>query len=198
MLTQFESLCKVKEMKKTAMPTIPPSWADFPDIELYMDQVISVLEKHLSPYFEEKCITSTMINNYVKQKLISPPQNKRYTRGQLARLFMICILKSFMQLSDVSALLDELGKTRSEEETYSLFATNLEQSLLSVFGGAKPSQEPSAPVENALHTALTAFAAILYARQSFRRAAAELIPPVTEETKEKKKKEEKPDKKKKD
>ncbi|MBR3837259.1 MAG: DUF1836 domain-containing protein [Clostridia bacterium] len=185
-------------MKKALMPTAPPSWADFPDIELYMDQVISVLEKHLSPYFEEKCITSTMINNYVKQKLIPPPQNKRYTRGQLARLFMICILKSFMQLSDIAALLDELCKPRSQEETYSLFSAELNEALLSVFGGAKPSQEAAAPVENALHTALTAFAAILYARQSFRRAEAELIPPATEETKEKKKKEDKSEKKKKD
>ena len=39
-----------------------PDWRDFPDLELYMDQVISVLNKMLAPVCEsEVAITSTMI-----------------------------------------------------------------------------------------------------------------------------------------
>ena len=70
-----------------------PRWDELPDIELYMDQVLSVLERKLKIFAEpeEKIITSTMINNYVKQKVIKPPLNKRYDRYHLAYFYVICV-----------------------------------------------------------------------------------------------------------
>ncbi len=184
-------------MDQTLPELIAPQWADFPDIELYMDQVISVLEKHLDPYFpEEKCITSTMINNYVKQKLLPPPQNKRYSKGQLAKLFMICILKSFLQLSEISGLLENLEDALGEENLYRLFSQELDRALSCVFHGTQfsfPEEENS--TEHALRAALVAFAAITDSRRAFRRAQLTWPQRNGDEEKKEKEKEKKKEKK---
>lgn len=72
-----------------------PRWEELPKLLLYMDQVILVLEETLSLFVEEKenVVTSTMINNYVKQKVILPPVQKKYGREQLAQLMVVCLLK---------------------------------------------------------------------------------------------------------
>jgi DNA-binding transcriptional MerR regulator len=167
-----------------------PSWTDFPDIELYMDQVISVLDRFLGPLTgEERCITSTMINNYVKQKIISPPTNKRYSRSQLAMLFIICIWKQFMQLSDIDLILYNLRKNRSEEEVYLLFARecNAALRLLKKSGQADfPPLEDE--TENAVRAACVAFAAIRYANGIFLKAKESWELPVDEEEEKKREK----------
>ena len=75
-----------------------PRWNALPDIELYMDQVVAVMEKQLSLYQENyaedaRLITPSIINNYVKLKIIPAPVKKRYSREHLAYLIIICILK---------------------------------------------------------------------------------------------------------
>ena len=136
--------------------------------------MISVLEKHLTPYFtEEKSITPTMINNYVKQSLLPAPRNKRYDRGQVTRLFMICVLKSFMQLSRIASLLDRLAQSRDDKALFALFSREMDAALNAVYGKDNACPEPEDPTENALHAALTAFASILYAGGVFREAAAQ-------------------------
>ena len=59
-----------------------PRYEELPAISLYLDQVISILNQTLTPFFEEgedKIITGAMVNNYVKHKVIEPPRKKRYT-----------------------------------------------------------------------------------------------------------------------
>jgi len=167
-----------------------PAYTDFPDIELYMDQVISVLEKHLEPYFgEEKCITSTMINNYVKNHILPPPENKRYGRGHLAHLYIICFFKQFMQLSDISVLLEKLWEELGEEKAYTLFRRELERAYCAV----SQSEPVSAPVpatvaQQVLRTACVAAIAILHSRHVFLEAG--FVPrDQEEEQKEKARKE---------
>ena len=56
-----------------------PRWNELPDIDLYLDQVVNYIEKYLSAYFidkEDKVITKTMINNYVKQGVMPAPEKK--------------------------------------------------------------------------------------------------------------------------
>lgn len=150
-----------------------PRWEDFPDIELYMDQVISVLEKHLSLFASEgeKVITSTMINNYVKQKLIPPPENKRYGRRQLAFLYVVCILKKFMQLSRIRILLENLNKGRTQEEAYLFFARQLDSAMQLVFEKAMPeAMEIRDAAEDCVRSAAAAFAVIVYSEAVFAEA----------------------------
>ena len=46
-------------------------WEEIPDFPLYIDQVVSIIEKSLSflKNDNDAIITKTMINNYVKHKL---------------------------------------------------------------------------------------------------------------------------------
>ena len=45
-------------------------------------------------------ITPNMINNYVKQEVLKPPVKKKYNKTHLAYLFVICILKRLMSISE--------------------------------------------------------------------------------------------------
>jgi Domain of unknown function (DUF1836). len=56
-----------------------PRWKELPDIELYMDQVISLVGKYLTPILpkqEQALLTKSMVNNYVKLELIPAPVKK--------------------------------------------------------------------------------------------------------------------------
>lgn len=46
-----------------------PRWDELPDIDLYLDQVLTLLDKYLGPFLPENgghALTASMINNYVK------------------------------------------------------------------------------------------------------------------------------------
>ena len=52
---------------------------DVPNIDLYMDQVTTFMDEHLSDvkrYEDDKILTKTMINNYTKNDLLPPPVKK--------------------------------------------------------------------------------------------------------------------------
>ena len=71
-------------------------WEELPDIGLYMDQVTGLLNRKLAPFTmgrDEAPLTPSMINNYVKSGHISRPRKKKYSREQLAALYMLCSLK---------------------------------------------------------------------------------------------------------
>ena len=93
-----------------------PMWQELPNIDLYMDQVLTYIEKNLSNYIkldkDEKFITKTMINNYVKQEIIPPPVSKKYNRLHLAELFVICILKQVYSISEINSLIKLALKTK--------------------------------------------------------------------------------------
>mgnify|MGYP000834552717 CR=1 FL=1 len=61
-----------------------PRWSEIPNIDLYIDQVVTLLENYLSNYIksdnekDDNIVTKTMINNYVKHGVINPPVNKKY------------------------------------------------------------------------------------------------------------------------
>ena len=99
-----------------------PLWNELPKIELYMDQVVVLLNDYLGYISEldkdEKGVTSSMINNYVKMKVIPAPLKKRYSRIHLSRLIMICALKKSLNLSTVSKLLPQ---TEDEEENQKIY-----------------------------------------------------------------------------
>ena len=114
-----------------------PRWNELPDIGLYIDQVISILEKNLNIFSsgeDQKLITPTMINNYVKQKMIPAPINKRYDRRHVANLTVICMFKRFISLSDIRAIRERMLESFGMEDCYDLFCSEFERSLLSVFG----------------------------------------------------------------
>ena len=79
-----------------------------PDINLYMDQVITYLERLLGPLSEntdDKIITSSMINNYVKGNVIPNPISKKYSRLHLIYILAVCSLKQVLPIADVSKIM---------------------------------------------------------------------------------------------
>ena len=85
-----------------------PQWENFPTLSLYMDQVIYLLNQYLTltpRAGEERAVTSAMINNYVKLKIIPPPVKKRYSRTHLAYLMMVCALKQSISTAEIRRLL---------------------------------------------------------------------------------------------
>lgn len=55
-----------------------PRWEELPDFDLYMDQVTSLIDRYLAPLSNQNdpLLTSAMVNNYVKFKLIDAPKKK--------------------------------------------------------------------------------------------------------------------------
>ena len=75
---------------------------DVPNIDLYMDQVTTFMDEHLSDvkrYEDDKILTKTMINNYTKNDLLPPPVKKKYS---------IYYLKNILSISDIQKLLNPL------------------------------------------------------------------------------------------
>ena len=84
---------------------------DIPDIPLYMDQITSFMDAKLETckrHPDDKILTKTMINNYTKNKLIPPPEKKKYSRDHLLLLIYVYYLKDFLQISDIQTLLQPL------------------------------------------------------------------------------------------
>lgn len=112
---------------------------EFPNIDLYLDQVFTFLEKNLAdfvPSGEDKLITKTMINNYVKQGVLPPPIKKKYNNEHIAYLFVICILKQVYSISDISQLINLAIKTTSPKEAYNSFCAELENAIFLTYSNS--------------------------------------------------------------
>lgn len=100
--------------------------ADIPDIELYMDQVTTFMDAHLSStkrYEEDKILTKTMINNYTKSNLMPPPNKKKYSREHILVLTFIYYFKNILAIKDIETLLKPLtDKYFSSKEDFDLTA----------------------------------------------------------------------------
>ncbi len=127
-----------------------PRWDELPDIELYMDQVITLMGKYLawlSPQ-NEPILTSSMINNYVKIGIIPPPVKKKYSRAQLFRLIIICVMKRVLPINDIAALIETLLETRTEEEVLDIFTSCYEEECFNTISLLEKSLENSAGEES--------------------------------------------------
>ncbi len=114
-----------------------PRWTELPQIALYMDQVLLVINGTLEPLSADgsPAVTATMINNYVKLKLTEPAEKKKYHRSHMARFIMICLLKKVLSMQEIAAVLGLLQEERTEEAAFDLFCETLERRL----------QDPSGP-----------------------------------------------------
>lgn len=84
-----------------------PRWEELPSLDLYMDQLVNYINQAYYPATDpsELPLTRSMVNNYVKQKIIPAPVNKRYQRQHLALLILIYALKKVFSLPECVALI---------------------------------------------------------------------------------------------
>lgn len=82
---------------------------DIPNIDLYMDQVTTFMDKNFRKTTrypgDDKIMTKTMINNYAKNDLLPPPNKKKYSREHILVLIFIYYYKGILSISDIQALL---------------------------------------------------------------------------------------------
>ena len=86
-----------------------PYWDELPEIDLYMDQVIALMDKYLSFHKTDDnttIVTHSMINNYVKLGMMPAPIKKKYSREHIAYLIIICSLKQALPISDIKDLIE--------------------------------------------------------------------------------------------
>jgi len=84
---------------------------DIPNIDLYMDQVTTFMDKHLKSskrYSEDKLLTKTMINNYTKNELLPPPSKKKYTKEHMFLLIFIYYFKNILSINDIQSIFNPL------------------------------------------------------------------------------------------
>jgi hypothetical protein len=108
-----------------------PSWESLPDLDLYMDQVLTYLERTLAPLSveeHEKLITAFMINNYAKANLIPSPVKKKYSKEHIGFILGICSVKQILSLSDISNLRHRI-KTDNISDLYQIFIQNWQDNL---------------------------------------------------------------------
>lgn len=117
-IKELSSWCS--EMKTYATP----SWDALPDLDLYMDQVITYLERQMRLFAqddEEKLITPSMINNYVKNEIIPRPSQKKYSRVHLAYLLAISLLKQVLPIPDISGIIASQAGNMEMSELFDKF-----------------------------------------------------------------------------
>lgn len=102
-----------------------PLWEELPDMELYMDQVVSLVNRYLDliPHDEKNpVLTPSAVNNYVRLKVMPAPEKKRYTRRHLACLIMICALKQSLSLSEIQKIVPADGSDEQIQAMYNDFS----------------------------------------------------------------------------
>ena len=123
---------KISEACESLLNFHCPRYEEISDIGLYMDQVIRILEETLEVFAvdsEEKTITPSMVNNYVKQGIIAPPVKKKYNRNHLVYLLVVCLLKRVYTMTEICQMMDVQIQTIPIEQAYNAFCTELECSL---------------------------------------------------------------------
>ncbi len=110
MQSMIESLGRIK----------PVNVSDLPDIGLYMDQVTTFMEKnmeHAKRHSTDKVLTKTMINNYAKNKLLPPPDKKKYDKDHLIMLIFIYYFKNILSINDIEKLMGPLSDNYFHSES---------------------------------------------------------------------------------
>lgn len=108
---------------------------DFPDMEIYMDQAETFLNKELGIYKKsekDKVITKTMIGNYVKHNMLPRPVNKKYSKDHLILLTLIFYLKGTFQMEEIEKIVKPLIDNYNSEFDEKIDLAALYGSILEV------------------------------------------------------------------
>ena len=105
-----------------------PDWDHLPGIDLYMDQVITLVTEYISslnPSTQDSVpVTQSMINNYVKFKTMPAPVKKKYSKTHLAYIIMICILKQTLSMDAIHKIIPAGIEEEEVKSIYNSFVKN--------------------------------------------------------------------------
>ena len=151
----MDEVLKIKNLMESDRPV---GWDALPDIDLYMDQVVSYLARQTAGG-NEPSMTSAMINNYVKDGLMPRACGKRYHREHLVYLTVIGLLKNVLTVKDMKLLLEQEIREGEEEQFYERFLTQLDGAYRGVNERIPETLDEIGLAEAALSLALASCAA---------------------------------------
>lgn len=153
----MEDLTELRQRLRTQRPV---AWEQLPDFALYMDQVLSYMDRQLIRFDEDDGLTSAMVNNYTKSGLVPRAAGKKYNREHLAYLTAICVLKRVMSTRDMDLLIkQELQGERSVADGYAAFCESLDKALNITADEMELYLDESTLADAAIHFALLSYAA---------------------------------------
>lgn len=149
------------ELLKPLQDQRPAPWDQLPDFALYMDQVLSYMERQVLPYGEDDALTASMVNNYTKSGLVPRAEGKKYHRTHLAYLTGICALKHVLTTRDMDLLIREelTANGRTVETGYTAFCESLDSALQVITSEMAERPEEENLADAAIHFALLSYAA---------------------------------------
>ena len=121
-----------------------PRYDEIPDIDLYMDQLLVYIDKVLAPLSvnqQEKALTTSMVNNYVKQGVLPATVKKRYSRDHVVILIEICLAKQLYSIGEIGKLIAVQNANFDMRTSYNYICTELENVLKSTFANEPLSKD---------------------------------------------------------
>lgn len=164
---------KIAEWGESLLLFHLPRWEELPEIELYMDQVITLVDQYLSSVIhrdKHSLLTPSMVNNYVKNGMIPAPKKKRYTKKHVAFLIAITLLKQVLTINEIKNGILFQGKVIGIRNAYNVYCDKQEEAIHLVCQQAmglvsKPSEQATNIKLLAAQSAATAFANKLLAEK---------------------------------
>jgi len=117
---------KVEKLRELSDQLKFPDYNGFPDIELYMDQVLDFLSRCKTSLRDDDRLSSAMVNNYIKADVLPRARGKKYSREHLVYLSVILRLKQVLSVKDTGYLIKADKLNKSDEEFYEGFRSMVE------------------------------------------------------------------------
>ncbi len=117
------------KLKKSLETDRPKDWEAIPDIELYLDQVLSYMPRQHIGLLAEESLTGAMVNNYTKKGLLPRARGKKYDKSHLAYLTTICLFKQVLSVDETDLLLKYAMEDQDIKDFYEEYCKLLDKAL---------------------------------------------------------------------
>ncbi len=141
-----------------------PRYAEITNVGLYLEQTVKFINNYLAP-LGVSGITSSMVSNYVKQKLIANPDKKQYYTDHIAHLMFIAITKAVVSLDDIRMMIGLQQERYTIQKAYDYFCDKLEELLQSACAASPPAdmiEDSQSDAKDLLNTALNTVVSKIY------------------------------------
>lgn len=146
----------LEELKAALLNKRPVPWDQFPDIGLYMDQVISYMPRQLINISGGQ-LTPAMVNNYIKYGLLPRSEGKKYSKAHLAILTAICTLKQVLSVKDLDILFEHKNESVDINSFYLEYQKVLDEALLEASSALNTDMDLSEMSQTAFKLAVSSY-----------------------------------------
>ena len=118
----------IRALMEASMKTKQLRPSDIPELDLYMDQIISLMNTHLGNDGEKEPLTRTMIHNYSKAGVIAPVKGKKYSKEHILQMLAVYSLKNTLTITQIKRILSGIAESGGgAKELADCFNTQLER-----------------------------------------------------------------------